>query len=410
MKNAATPTRVNYFDRQYLRRQEFADEQAYQLALRRRHNIAHHEWGIVVGLDIAIEEGNLIVRPGMAIDGYGRELLLPVRLPILVEEFLRLNSSRLDVWLYYENRKGVGAAAGYLGCGSDDSDSFYRNNETPRLFLERASVSRVIARRPKVVSKAVIDAPVRLETPDDPLAVWPVYLGRITHVPEEKDPQKVFLIDASDRPYAGVVAEVIQHPANAARVEVGRTFKKDEERIIGDTKIKYQANEKRSFAVFVPAEGNKLEPRFEIDTDNINVIRGSTTLYGNLTMAKGAVQFTKAIITNDDAERTEPSIYRANVGADGDELRIDLGNITAVNRTFVIGLTMDDGSFKASMKLEFLQPPGATDFQPLLTIYGDLKLEGLIQSKGTVERNLAKEALDALMASFQSGMAAAGGR
>ena len=409
MKNSATFARVNYFERQYLRRQEFADEQAYQLALRRRHNIAQHEWGIVVGLEIAVENGTLWVRPGMAIDGYGRELLLPVRHEILAEEFLHLNSSRLDVWLYYENRKSVVAPAGYVACGSGNSDSFYRTNETPRVFLERASVSRVIARRPKVASKAIVDAPVRLETPDDPLVVWPVYLGRITQVPEETDPQKMFLIDASDRPYAGIVAEVVQHPANAARVEVGRVYKRDEERIIGDKKITYQANDQRGFAVFVPSDETELEPRFEIDTGDSNVIRGSTTLYGNLTLAKGAVQFTKAIEA-DDVERANPSIYRAITDNKIDELRIDLGNITTTHRTFVIGLTMDDGTFKPAMKLEFVKPADDKDHQPLLTIYGDLKLEGLINSKGSVERNLAKEALDALMASFQSGMAAAGAK
>src|SRR5688500_13562346 len=96
-----TPSRVRYFERQYLRRQDFADEQGYQLALSRRHNITHHSWGIVLGLEIALEEGSLVVRPGLAIDGYGRELLLRFRKPILTDEFQHLGSDRLDVWLYY---------------------------------------------------------------------------------------------------------------------------------------------------------------------------------------------------------------------------------------------------------------------------------------------------------------------
>ena len=99
MDNLTLPLRVHYFPQQYLRRQDFSDEQAYQVALRRRHNIAHHSWGIVIGLDLAVEEGQLLVRPGLAIDGYGRELFLPAKFPISTGEFTRLGSNRLDVWL-----------------------------------------------------------------------------------------------------------------------------------------------------------------------------------------------------------------------------------------------------------------------------------------------------------------------
>ena len=94
MNNQTTPSRVNYIDGQYLRRQDFADEQSYQLALRRRHNIGHHSWGIVIGLDLVQEDGALVVRPGMAIDGYGRELLLAAKRSIAVGEFQRLGSNR----------------------------------------------------------------------------------------------------------------------------------------------------------------------------------------------------------------------------------------------------------------------------------------------------------------------------
>src|SRR6185369_18014662 len=101
MKNSV-PTRVNYFDGQFLRRNEFVDEQSYQLDLRRRHNISHHSWGIVTGLELALEEGQLVLRPGLAVDGYGRELFLPAKKLINTDEFIRLGSNRLDAWLFYE--------------------------------------------------------------------------------------------------------------------------------------------------------------------------------------------------------------------------------------------------------------------------------------------------------------------
>src|SRR5713101_5995591 len=93
--------RVRYFDRQFLRVEDFADEQAYHVAMRRRHNIAHHSWGIVSGLTLLAQENSLYVQPGFAIDGYGREIILSQRQPLPVAEFDRQRSSVLDVWILY---------------------------------------------------------------------------------------------------------------------------------------------------------------------------------------------------------------------------------------------------------------------------------------------------------------------
>src|SRR5215207_6199504 len=71
-------SRVRYTPRQFLGAQDFTDEQAYHLGMHRRHNIAHHTWGIVRGLELIVEdEDSLFVQPGFAVDGFGRELLLP---------------------------------------------------------------------------------------------------------------------------------------------------------------------------------------------------------------------------------------------------------------------------------------------------------------------------------------------
>lgn len=414
MDNPTLPSRVHYFPQQYLRRQDFSDEQSYQVALRRRHNIAHHSWGIVVGLELTVEEGQLLVRPGLAIDGYGRELFLPQRFPISTGEFTRLGSNRLDAWLNYDAVAGSPATAGYLSCDPTHPDAYYRTNETPRLSLERAPVSRVQPRQPKPVPPALTNSPEQLQTPDDPRTLWPVYLGRLTYQPEESDPQKQILIDASDRPYAGIVAEDIDHPANATRVEVGRVSDRPDQRTVGNTIVTYNKTHPRGFAVFVPpADANpsdstmQLDPRFEIDTDGRNFLRGETTLYGNLEMAGGAVQFTAPAHVDDSVPRSNPSVYRASVNSN-DELRIDLGNLST-NCSFVIGFTADDGSFKPSLKLVYKQPDASSAFQPVVTVYGDLVLNGLVNSPDIIFRSLSAEALNALISSFQAGVIAAGG-
>src|SRR6185436_1473839 len=95
--------RVNYFDRQFLRLAELQDEQAYHVALRRRHNLSHHSWGIVLGLDIVHEDdGRPALRPGLAVDGYGRECLLLDRQVFGRDVFDRYGTTRLDLWLEYQ--------------------------------------------------------------------------------------------------------------------------------------------------------------------------------------------------------------------------------------------------------------------------------------------------------------------
>src|SRR6478672_8917738 len=96
---AVPATRVYYFDRQFLRLAEFQDEQAYHIALRRRHNLSHHSWGIVTGLAIMKEGDVLVLLPGLAVDGYGRELMLTDRITIDRSVFDRYGANRLDVWL-----------------------------------------------------------------------------------------------------------------------------------------------------------------------------------------------------------------------------------------------------------------------------------------------------------------------
>ncbi|HJS23131.1 MAG TPA: hypothetical protein VJ751_02090 [Pyrinomonadaceae bacterium] len=410
---SSIPTRVNYFDRQFLRRNEFADEQSYQIDLRRRHNISHHGWGIVTGLEIVLEEEKLVVRPGLAVDGYGRELFLPAKRLISVNEFIHLGSNRLDVWLFYENTENNSAPSGYISCSENDAPA-YRTSELPRLFFERARVSNVDARRPRGVPSGILDSPSQLRTVDDPLVVWPVYLGRVTYVPTEPDPLKQFVVDNSNRPYASVVAETVDHPAHPTRLMLGPVANGDE-RTIGDTTYRYSRNGDEIVGIYVtPPDLNNatqvtLEPRFSIDDDGRNSLRGSTSIQGNLQLVGGALQFTQPTPVEDVTSNVDPSIYRARDA--GDELRIDLGKEEeAINRKFVIGFSSDDGSFRPAVTLEYLRPPGGASAQPLLTIDGDLTLNGLVNCPDLIRRSLNEETLAALLASFQAGSIAAGGQ
>jgi hypothetical protein len=71
--------RLNYFDHQFLRAKDFTDEQDYHVGLRRSHNRHLHTWGIASGLEVQAPLGSPSVKvtPGVAIDGDGREIVLP---------------------------------------------------------------------------------------------------------------------------------------------------------------------------------------------------------------------------------------------------------------------------------------------------------------------------------------------
>lgn len=72
--------RVHYFDHQFLRESDFTAEQDYHKEMRRIHNRVLHTWGIAEGLALSFAAGasRVTVGQGIAIDGQGREIVLPV--------------------------------------------------------------------------------------------------------------------------------------------------------------------------------------------------------------------------------------------------------------------------------------------------------------------------------------------
>lgn len=69
--------RMNYFDRQFLREQDFRDEQDYHINRRRLLNAWLHNSGVVDGLEVKLDNDRVTVCHGWAIDSEGREILFP---------------------------------------------------------------------------------------------------------------------------------------------------------------------------------------------------------------------------------------------------------------------------------------------------------------------------------------------
>ena len=97
-----------------------------------RHALAVHSWGIAAGLDLVEREAvgggiDVYLRPGYAIDGYGRPIVVlePYKLP--GDLFAQASSGLVAVWLRYVESSGEGVRPGFRVCECDEA--FKRVNE-----------------------------------------------------------------------------------------------------------------------------------------------------------------------------------------------------------------------------------------------------------------------------------------
>lgn len=370
-------TRVHYFERQFLRPADFADEQDYHVAMRRRHNISHHTWGVVTGLEVIAEEGNLYVQPGVAVDGYGRELILPQRQPLSTNAFTEKGSDELDVWLVYERSGSDEPPAGYAGCGDSarGGASFYRWQETARVQLERPDPEFPDRRRPESVPFPDLNfSPVRTP-PDDPVNDWPVFLGQVAY--DRSNQQQPFTVKPDDRPYVGLVGEEVAAPSGRARVQVGAEL----------------ADDARRFAVFIPEAEEPGErpprPQLSVDKSGDLDVRRDATLYGNLTMAGGAIEFEAG--TARDPDFPPWSVYHLDNGAGAQELRIEMARAVTPaglgSNRVVIG-SWFKGPDEAGNEVEEFHPCLTIADDCSVTVHGNLVVIGKLHE--TQERTSAR--------------------
>jgi hypothetical protein len=272
---AETVTRVHYRERQFLRAADLETEQGYHLAMRRRHNIAHHDWGIVAGLGLEHDAklGGFWLKAGAAVDGLGRELVVPedvlVDQAVLDAEDLGgpvgdQESRVIDVWLKYARVAETPPQRGRWACGPGQHT---RWREEAHLLLtlpqedEEGEPVTIQPRCPPQVSSDDRDFGPHRAPPDDPARLWPVYLGRVL-----RTQFSVEVLDEVARPYIGLVGEVVTAPSGRAQMQVGG------EQTAGG----------QCFAVGLPDETGALVDRIAVDRSGNSTIRGATRLASNL--------------------------------------------------------------------------------------------------------------------------------
>jgi hypothetical protein len=220
----STIERVNYYEQQYLRSFDFTAEQTYHLEMRRRLNLALHLTGLVSGLELTmgpLEPGlpdQVYVTPGIAIDGYGREIVRVATFAI-DEDVVANNkisaAGDYDVYVAHQRELGTPPDAGYRVC--DIKDQYTRWSESGRIFLSNEK-----QQQPAV---APTDA-----LPDDPgAAPWPVKLGTVTI---GLDATGTALIATAaktaklgDRNYVGIRAQRLVAPVAALTADASKQDK-----------------------------------------------------------------------------------------------------------------------------------------------------------------------------------------
>lgn len=224
--------RPHFFEGQYIGASDVATLQEHATERASRHALGAHSWGIAMGLDLVEQVSDagdiqLYVLPGLAWDGYGRQIA--VLSPMVVAPgLIPAGSDELvDVWIAYHEAPGSGLRPGFGVCDANDEYARVRESCTLVIGRRRRLVDRVdgisLGGEPVADPREVwrhfddsrglaLDASVPHQCPraaDD--AAWLVPIGKLrwdqaTGRFLARDPAQLRESRAARR-YAGVVAQ-----------------------------------------------------------------------------------------------------------------------------------------------------------------------------------------------------------
>jgi hypothetical protein len=330
-------SRVHYEDGQCLYLRDFASEQTYHVAMRRRHNTTGHTWGVVYGLTLSVEGAKVSVLPGYAVDGFGRELVLRESLPLDQRTITIDGQHSSDVWLYYSrtlNNKGVSPDQ---SCQSWD--------EQPQVLVTPAEPGDPDPDHPQDVSDCDLQFDPAIRVPPEKTQ-WPVFLARVT--PDPWDKKNKFTVDARKVRYAGVRAATVEHPDGQSKLTLG-----------------HGTLESPHFAVGITGAP---EPSLKVIGDDLFIV-GELHVTERLDVVRGAVTFPHPIEV-DEPRPWQMYCYQQSNGNYRD-LRVELPAEKDKKAEFVIGAWSSEEK----------------KFQPCLTVSADrtVTVEGTLVVRGRLE-------------------------
>ena len=229
--------RVQYRERQRLTSADLRAEQDYRLGLGGRHHLSHHDWGVVRGLCVQGKEGAYMLAPGIAIDGYGREILVDQAAPLPA---LNLQQCAYVLLHYCDQPEQVPPGR---ACADEPG---------PRVRQRYALLANESARSLQAIPD-IADA--RAAGTPAQVAPWPVVIARVGDgCPAQAGPNAVAppRIDYAYTRYVRHRASLVRSPTGRAVLQLGLTGRSDVYHFALET-----------------AHGDALERRVAIDRDNV---------------------------------------------------------------------------------------------------------------------------------------------
>jgi hypothetical protein len=244
--------RLNYYEGEFLGALDFEAEQEYHRDMRRRHNIGPHTWGIVSGLDIAQflngganNEVDVYIQPGVAVDGFGREIVLFEPAQLTVDLFADFPSKQLlGVWIGYSQQMqnpsaDACASAGQTNAFSRVQESFQivvdpilpshdtvvvaGNDVAPpdtTGWTQPATLPPLPANEGDIVLPLDDSVPFQALPDDNATANWLIPLGKVMwDGPNQRFLQAASAIANKGRQYSGSVASAIYAPAGSLVIQ-----------------------------------------------------------------------------------------------------------------------------------------------------------------------------------------------
>lgn len=261
--------RLNYYEGEFLGATDFQAEQEYHRDMRRRHNLGQHSWGIVTGLDLAqapngatspggTAEVDVYLQPGMAVDGFGREIVVLGQAQLTQEMFAAFfdpnpnaGAKWMYVWISYQQallrppadmcaRKNVSNAFGRVEetytltatavvSPPPNSQIVVDGNATtppvPPSSPSSSSGSTPLPDPPPLTLPYDSSVPYQEFSTDETSLIWWVALGRVLWDPHNQvflqidpDPTKAAAAAGVGRRYAGNISAWLYAPAGSLTI------------------------------------------------------------------------------------------------------------------------------------------------------------------------------------------------
>lgn len=241
--------RVEFSERQRLLASDLRAEQDYLLGQAGRHHLGPHDWGIIRGLRLSLDSGQVTIKRGIAVDGYGREL-------VLWQDVSRTIEGQHETWyvyLYYCERPQGGCSP-----------------TPPSRWHDSAEITVSPERWPVPVDKLSIGT-ARAAGNGAGASPWPILLGTISENS----------VDSTMAPFTRLRASRVLSPSGQAMLQIGQEKRADPYHL--------RVSER-------DATGT-MKDRFAVDRDGNSALWGDLTLTGTDRSAYVSVGGTRLKLT-----------------------------------------------------------------------------------------------------------------